>query len=107
MNVIKNYGLSITLIALFLASWFGQYYYQWEEFVSNQEEHGEEAEFEDYWPEFMAATFENWQSEFLQLFTFVILSTYLIHKNSPQSRDGDDEMKAMLQRIEKKLNSRK
>jgi hypothetical protein len=29
---------------------------------------------------------------------------YFIHKGSPESRDGDDEMKATLERIEKKLD---
>lgn len=103
----KNYGLSITLAALFLTSWIGQAYFQWIEFEKTQIEHGQEIKTEDFIPEFLARTLENWQSEFLQLFTFVILSTYLIHKNSPQSRDGDDRMQTSLDRIEKKLKSRK
>lgn len=54
----------------------------------------------------MAATLENWQSEFLQLFTFVVLATYLIHKESPQSRDGTDEMRKILKDIQKKLDKK-
>ena len=37
----------------------------------------------------------NWQSEFLQLLAFVVLTTYFIHRGSHESRDGDDELKAM------------
>lgn len=46
---------------------------------------------------------ENWQSEFLQLLTFVVLTAFFIHRGSHESRDSDDEMKAMLQRIEQRL----
>jgi sensor domain CHASE-containing protein len=45
------------------------------------------------------------QSEFLQLLTFVVLTTYLIHRNSHESRDSDDEMQQSLNRIEKRLKS--
>jgi hypothetical protein len=52
-----------------------------------------------------AATFENWQSEFLQLLTFVVLTAYLIHKGSHESKDTDDEMMAILKRIERRLHT--
>ncbi len=35
----------------------------------------------------------------LQLFTFVLLTADLIHRNSAESADGDDELKAMLQEL--------
>jgi hypothetical protein len=51
----------------------------------------------------MAATFENWQSEFLQLFTMVILTAFLIHKGSSESKDSDDEMMLELQVIRREI----
>jgi hypothetical protein len=48
---------------------------------------------------------ENWQSEFLQLLTFVVVTTFLIHKGSHESKDTDDEMMAMLKRIEARLKA--
>lgn len=48
-----------------------------------------------------SAAMENWQSEFL-LLTFVVLMAFFIHRGSHESRDSDDEMKAMLQRIEQR-----
>lgn len=86
MKILKDYGLSITLFAMFALSWLGQYLTH-------------DKSMTDFWN----ATFENWQSEFLQIFTFIVLTTYLYHKNSPESRDGDDEMQAKLDRIEKRL----
>ena len=49
----------------------------------------------------MAKTFENWQSEFLQLFTMVVLTAFLIHRGSQESKDSDDEMKEMLEALER------
>lgn len=34
----------------------------------------------------MSATFENWESEFLQMAVFVLLTTILVQKGSPESR---------------------
>ena len=45
------------------------------------------------------------QSEFLPLLTFVVLASFLIHRNSPESRDSDDEMQQALKGIEKRLKS--
>ena len=35
------------------------------------------------------ATFENWQSEFLQVFIFIVLTTFLVHRHSHESPDTD------------------
>jgi hypothetical protein len=35
--------------------------------------------------------FENWESEFLQMWAFVMLTAYLVQKGSPESRKADEE----------------
>jgi hypothetical protein len=67
--------------------------------------HGEPVELGDYLVEFSQSTMENWQSEFLQLFSFVLLSALLIHRGSGESRDSDERIEHALQRIEEKLGS--
>lgn len=37
--------------------------------------------------QFMSALYENWESEFLQMGTYVVLTAYLYQKGSPESRD--------------------
>ena len=37
----------------------------------------------------------------------MVLTSFLIHRNSPESRDSDDEMQKTLNRIEKRLKSLK
>ena len=102
----NNYNLSIVLAALFLVSWALQTWAGWVRFAANQEDHQQVAEVfgrSGYVFEWLSATMENWQSEFLQLLTFVVLTASLIHRGSHESRDSDDEMKAMIRRIEEKL----
>ena len=63
-------------------------------------------ELSGYLVEFSQSTMENWQSEFLQLFSFVLLAALLIHRGSSESKDGDERMEQALQRIEEKLGTK-
>jgi succinate dehydrogenase hydrophobic anchor subunit len=98
-----NFGLSIALCILFLVSWAGQALSQWESFKADQREHGEPVEVTEFFHEFSEATLENWQSEFLQLFSFVVLAALLLHHGSAESKDSDDRIEAALTRIENRL----
>jgi uncharacterized protein DUF6766 len=102
----RNYGLSITLVVLFVFSWGLQTWMGWMEFVSEQATHSQPAQaFGDdgYFWRWGQATFENWQSEFLQVFTFVVLTTFLVHQRSHESPDADADTEAALRRIEAQL----
>jgi hypothetical protein len=102
----REYSLGWVLLALFLASWVMQSWAGWREFEREQRTHQESAQVfgtDGYVWTWAEATFENWQSEFLQLFAFVTLTTFLIFRNSPESRDGDEEMKETLARLERRL----
>ena len=103
-----NYGLSITLAALFLISWTLQTWMGWVEFVAEQQAHGQEAV--PFGPDgyvwgWGQATFENWQSEFLQVFIFIVLTSFLVHRRSHESPDTDYDTEAALRRIEAKVDA--
>jgi hypothetical protein len=103
----RDYGLSVTLVFLFIASWALQTWMGWEEFQSEQRADGQQAvAFGDdgYFWNWGQSTFENWQSEFLQVFIFVVLTTFLIHKKSHESPDTDYDSEASLRRIEAKID---
>ncbi len=106
-RVWSTYGLSITLAALFLLSWSLQFITQWQVFVQDASMHGEEPRFSEFLVDFTQATMENWQSEFLQLFTMVILTSFLIHRGSPQSKDGTDRMEEKIDSIQRTLEAMK
>lgn len=102
-----NYGLAWVLLALFLVSWVMQTWMGWEEFVAEQNEHEQSAQVfgqDGYIWTWGQATFENWQSEFLQLFSMVILTAYLIYKGSTESKDGQERLQQSVDRIEQRLD---
>jgi hypothetical protein len=104
----RDYGLAIVLAMLFLVSWLVQSLTGWVEFAAEQQSHGEMAQlFGDsgYFWRWMQATFENWQSEFLQLFTMVVLTAFLIHKGSSESKDSDDELMLQISAIRDQLDA--
>jgi hypothetical protein len=104
----RDYGLSITLAVLFLAAWALQTWTGWVEFVAEQGSHGQRAEAfgpDGYVWRWAQATFENWQSEFLQVFIFIVLTTFLVHRKSHESPDTDYETEASLRRIEAKVDA--
>jgi hypothetical protein len=104
--LLRDYGLGVALAVLFIASWIIQSLTGWVEFVSEQQVHGETAQLfgeSGYIWRWMESTFENWQSEFLQLFTMVVLTAFLIHKGSSESKDGDDEIMLELTAIRREL----
>ena len=102
----KNFGLSIAFCSLFLVSWAAQGITQWDEYRKNQKAHKEPVEMVEFVNEFSRSTLENWQSEFLQLFSFVVLSALFIHHGSAESKDSDDRIENTLRRIEQKLDGK-
>jgi hypothetical protein len=102
----KYFGLSMAFCLLFLASWLAQGLSQWRTYVDEQRDHNQPVEVGEFIADFSQSTFENWQSEFLQLFSFVVLSAILIHEGSAESRDSDDRMEEALKRIEEKLGTK-
>jgi hypothetical protein len=105
-KVWQNFGLSIAFCILFLITWAGHGVAQWQEFTDEARTHNESVEVGDFMAAFSKSTLENWQSEFLQLFSFVVLSALMIHHGSAESKDSDDRMEDALRRIEKKLGTK-
>jgi len=103
-SLFREFGLSMALITLFFASWIGQAITQWQEFTDEQASHGAPAKLGDFMASFGQSTLENWQSEFLQVFVFIVLTTFLVHRKSHESPDTDYDTEAALRRIEAKLD---
>jgi hypothetical protein len=94
MKWLKNNGLSITFLVLFLASIIGQAITGLEEHNQEmQEEGGAAISMSQYLVSghFLQSTFENWESEFLQMALFVILTMFLYQKGSSESKDPEKE----------------
>jgi hypothetical protein len=93
----RRWGAVYVLLLLFIGSWLGHFVSQLVEFRNDQQAHGEAFAWADYWPAFLSSTFENWQSEWLQLvFQAVLL---LGAKHWIFKVDAED-----LERIEAKID---
>ena len=85
----RNNSLSIVLGLLFLGSMTGQALAGWMDYNSEASVHGQPAiELTAYLVSghFWEATGENWESEFLQMAAFVLLTTFLHQKGSAESK---------------------
>jgi hypothetical protein len=74
----KNFGLSLAFCILFFSSWVAQGVAEWQVYTDEQRTHRQPVEAGDFMAEFSQSTLENWQSEFLQLFSFVVMSALFI-----------------------------
>lgn len=91
-------SLGVLFVSLFLASWVGQLWFEWQVFVDESRAHDGRATFwsADFWEMFWQSTLENWQSEFLQIAAFTIATAYLVYKGSSESPDGEERLEAKL-----------
>ncbi|HEV7905887.1 MAG TPA: DUF6766 family protein [Pyrinomonadaceae bacterium] len=91
----RNNGLSLVLFVLFFFTLIvGQSIVGQREYNNDQQEHGQPAiGYAAYLatPHFLEATMENWESEFLQMFLFIVLTIFLYQKGSAESKDPDKE----------------
>jgi hypothetical protein len=102
-----NFGLSIAFCALFLTSWAAQGLTEWDVYREEQRDHNAPVDVVEFINEFAQSTLENWQSEFLQLFSFVVLSALLIHHGSAESKDSDDRMERKIDEIHAEVVKKK
>jgi hypothetical protein len=93
MRFLRDNGLSIVLGLAALATIGGMFLTGWE--VYNQELAGHGASSigpSDYAMSghFLSAVFENWESEFLQMSAYVILTAFLFQRGSAESKNPDE-----------------
>ena len=89
---LKNNSLSIVFFLLFIGTIIGQVFTGWKEHNQEREDDGMPLlSLSQYISSghFLQATFENWESEFLQMALFVVLTASLYQKGSSESKDPD------------------
>lgn len=93
-RILRENGLSIVFILFLLIFLAGQAVAGMSAYNDEQQQHGQPTlNFIDYLgsSHFLEATMENWESEFLQMFAFLVLTASLYQKGSAESRDPDEE----------------
>jgi hypothetical protein len=92
----KAYNFAIVTGLLFLLSWSGQFISQLVVERNEAELHHEAFQWADFIPQFLASTFENWQSEFLQLVWQAVGLALLLFWGSSQSKESDQRLEAKI-----------
>jgi hypothetical protein len=92
----RAYSFAIVTGVFFLLSWFGQFIFQMMEVRNEAQEHGQQFTWSDFFPQFLQSTFENWQSEFLQLIWQAAGLALFYYWGSSQSKEGNDRLEAKV-----------
>jgi len=91
-RLLRDNGLSIALFLMFVVSLGAQTVAGHRHANEERRDHGRPGQ---TWAEYvlsaesLEATAENWESEFLQSFTFVLMTAYLFQRGSAESKDPD------------------
>jgi hypothetical protein len=98
-SLFTKYSFLWVTLVLFLASLAAHWSFGWFAFVEEQSAHGQPIEFRSYAIEMLRDTFENWQSEFLQLMWQVAGLAFLFYVGSPQSKEEDERLEEKIDKI--------
>ncbi len=93
-NWLRDHGLLLANVLLFVAFFFGMTATGYRVSNNEQLEHGQSAESIGSYltsGDFFEATFENWESEFLQMGMYVVLTAYLFQRGSSESKPMDEK----------------
>lgn len=94
--MLRKYAYAWITLGFFLVSFGLHWMFGWYAFVDEAREHGQAPELSGYLVEMGRDTFENWQSEFLQLLWQVVGLAYFLYIGSPSSKENDDRIEAKI-----------
>jgi hypothetical protein len=93
-RLVRDNSLSLVMFGFFALFLLAQSVTGFQVYNDDQREHGEEAiPYADYLRtgHFIEATFENWESEYLQMGAYVLFTVYLFQRGSAESKDPDTD----------------
>jgi hypothetical protein len=91
---LRDNSLSLVMLGLFALFLFAQSVTGLNVYNDDQREHGEATiSYPEYLRtgHFIEATFENWESEYLQMGAYVVFTVFLFQRGSSESKDPDKE----------------
>ncbi|WP_087001682.1 DUF6766 family protein [Rhizobium sullae] len=95
----KRYAYAWITAIFFLVSILGHWTFGWFAYVDETMEHAKAPQFSEYAIQLSRDTFENWQSEFLQLIWQVVGLAYFLYVGSPSSKENDDRLEAKIDEL--------
>ncbi len=92
----RKYAYAWLTLLFFAVSLVLHWYFGWRAFADEALQHGQAPDLPGYLDEMLRDTFENWQSEFLQLLWQVVGLAYFLYVGSPSSKENDDRLEAKV-----------
>jgi cbb3-type cytochrome oxidase subunit 3 len=92
----RKYAYAWLTLGFFLVSFGLHWFFGWKAFQDEARAHHEAVELNQYLVQMGRDTFENWQSEFLQLLWQVVGLAYFLYLGSPTSHENDDRLEAKV-----------
>ena len=92
----RKYAYAWITVIFFLGSMVLHWYFGWYAFVDEARQHGQLPDFGQFALITARDTFENWQSEFLQLLWQVVGLAYFLYVGSPSSKENDDRVEMKI-----------
>ena len=99
LGVLGKYSYAWLTLAFFLVSLLLHWHFGWQAFQDEARQHGANPELSEFMTEAARDTFENWQSEFLQLLWQVVGLAYFLYLGSPSSKENDDRLEAKIDEL--------
>jgi cbb3-type cytochrome oxidase subunit 3 len=99
----RKYAYAWLTLGFFLVSFGLHWFFGWKAFQDEARAHHEAVELNQYLVQMGRDTFENWQSEFLQLMWQVVGLAYFLYVGSPSSKENDDRVEAKIDELLKQL----
>lgn len=96
LGILGKYAYAWLTLGFFLVSIVLHWYFGWRAFQDEAVQHGSEPQLAEFAVEAARDTFENWQSEFLQLLWQVVGLAYFLYLGSPSSKENDDRLEAKV-----------
>lgn len=100
---LRRWGAVYLMLVLFLASWVAHFFTLMIEVGNEARANGQTFQMNEFLPEFFASTFENWQSEWLQLFFQAIVLLGLKHVMFKADAEDMEQVQLDLTEIKEHL----
>jgi hypothetical protein len=97
--MLRKYAYSWITLGFFLISFGLHWTFGWYALADEARQHRATPEISGYLVEMGRDTFENWQSEFLQLLWQVVGLAYFLYIGSPSSKENDDRLEAKIDEL--------
>lgn len=98
-GIFGKYSYAWLTVTFFAVSLVLHWYFGWRAFQAEEVQHGETPEVSAFAVQMARDTFENWQSEFLQLLWQVVGLAYFLYLGSPASKENDDRLEAKIDEL--------